>query len=338
MTGHAPLLSVRGLYREFATARRGLRGRRGAVRAVDGVSFDILPGETLGLVGESGCGKSTTGRLVLRILEPTAGTVAFDGRDLLALSPRDLRAVRRDMQIVFQDPQSALNPRMTVGEQIVEPLVIHGIGDALSREERLRALLGLVGLAEHHASRFPHEFSGGQKQRVCIARALALNPRFIVCDEAASALDVSIQAQILNLLQDLKRQLGLTYLFISHDLGVIRHISDRVAVMYLGQIVEIGPKAAIFDAPLHPYTMALLASVPSSRDGKQHFATIHGDVPNPADPPPGCRFHTRCPFVQAICRTTAPALRSLGASHDVACHFAEDIRTRTLTERSPDAG
>jgi peptide/nickel transport system ATP-binding protein/oligopeptide transport system ATP-binding protein len=332
-----PLLRVRDLHREFATARRAFRARRSAVRAVDGVSFDIQPGETLGLVGESGCGKSTTGRLVLRILEPTSGSVEFGGQDLLALTPRALRAIRRDMQIVFQDPQSALNPRMTVGEQIVEPLLIHGIGDAISREQRLCDLLALVGLAEHHASRFPHEFSGGQKQRVCIARALALNPRFIVCDEAASALDVSIQAQILNLLQDLKRQLGLTYLFISHDLGVIRHISDRVAVMYLGQIVEIGPKAAIFDAPLHPYTMALLASVPSSRTGKQHFATIRGDVPNPADPPPGCRFHTRCPHAQAICRTTQPPLRRLGPAHDAACHFAEAIRAHIPTEHPRNA-
>ncbi len=327
-SGAPTLLSVRALRKEFATGRRGLFSHAGAIRAVDDISFDIGHGETLGLVGESGCGKTTTGRLVLRLVEPTSGSISFDGTDILALSPKALRDSRRDMQIVFQDPLGALNPRMTVGELIVEPLVIHDIGDALSRETRLRELLGLVGLASYHASRFPHEFSGGQRQRVCIARALALNPRFIVCDEAASALDVSIQAQILNLLQDLKVQLGLTYLFISHDLGVIRHISDRVAVMYLGEIVEIAGKREIFDAPLHPYTMALLGSVPSSRRAKKQFQTISGDVPSPANPPPGCRFNTRCPMAQEICKTTPPPLRTLAAAHDVACHFADDIQGR----------
>ncbi len=241
------------------------------------------------------------------------------------------------MQIVFQDPLGALNPRMTVGELIMEPLVIHRIGDALSRERRLRELLGLVGLAAYHASRFPHEFSGGQRQRICIARALALNPQFIVCDEAASALDVSIQAQILNLLQDLKKQFGLTYLFISHDLGVIRHISDRVAVMYLGQIVEIARKADVFDAPLHPYTVALLSSVPANMQGKQKFHTIRGDVPNPAAPPPGCRFNTRCPMAREICRIDTPPLRDLAYGHLVACHFAEDVENNRKAGRPVDA-
>ncbi len=321
----AILLRVSDLGKVFQTRRKGLFGEHGAIRAVDGVSFDLGKGETLGLVGESGCGKTTTGRMVLRLIEPTKGSVHFDGVDVLALPPTDLRVLRRDMQIVFQDPLGALNPRMSVGELIVEPLVIHGIGDAVSREKRLREVLGLVGLATYHAARFPHEFSGGQRQRICIARALALNPRFVVCDEAASALDVSIQAQILNLLKELKTELGLTYLFISHDLGVIRHISDRVAVMYLGQIVETGARHDIFDAPLHPYTIALLDAVPSRSEGKQRFKTIQGDVPSPANPPAGCRFHTRCPMVKDKCREVQPRLRTLSDSHEVACHYAEDI-------------
>ncbi len=326
VAGAPPLLSVRALRKDFTTGRRGLFSKTGIIRAVDNVSFDIGLGETLGLVGESGCGKTTTGRLILRLEEPTSGAITFDGTDVLALPPKALRDRRRDMQIVFQDPLGALNPRMTVGEIIAEPLVIHRVGDGVSREARLRELLGLVGLASYHASRFPHEFSGGQRQRVCIARALALSPRFIVCDEAVSALDVSIQAQILNLLQDLKRQLGLTYLFISHDLGVIRHISDHVAVMYLGEIVEIASKRDIFDVPRHPYTKALLDSVPSSRKTKQQFRAISGDVPSPADPPPGCRFNTRCPMAQEICKRAPPPLHEVAPGHDVACHFVDEIQ------------
>ena len=320
----APLLRVGDLSKHFVSGG-GLFSSARAVRAVDGVSFEIANGETLGLVGESGCGKTTLGRMVLRLIEPTEGSVEFDGRDLLQLDARQTRAMRRDMQIIFQDPMSSLNPTMAVGELIVEPLVIHGIGDRLSRERRLRELLDLVGLASHHAGRFPHEFSGGQRQRICIARALALQPRFIVCDEAASALDVSIQAQILNLLKDLKEEFGLTYLFISHDLGVIRHISDRVAVMYLGKLVEVAPKTAIFGQPRHPYTRALLDAVPGRSGTRGRGSLLKGDLPSPANPPPGCRFHTRCPMAQPICREREPPLRDVGERRLSACHFAEEV-------------
>ena len=322
MTSDEPLLRVEHLSKQFVTGGGGLLGEKRTLRAVDDVSFSIARGETLGLVGESGCGKTTTGRLVLRLIEPTGGTVAFRGEDILAKPAPAMRRLRQDMQIIFQDPFGALNPRMTAGELIIEPMVIHGVGNAVSREQRLRELLDLVGLLPHHASRFPHEFSGGQRQRLCIARALSLQPAFVVCDEAVSALDVSVQAQILNLLQDLKHELGLTYLFISHDLGVVRHISERVAVMYLGQIVETGPRAAIFEAPSHPYTQALLNSVPSAAKGRRSFFTIAGDVPSAARPPSGCRFHTRCPIARPICSTTPPPPVALSAGHTAACHFA----------------
>ncbi|MCY0150379.1 ABC transporter ATP-binding protein [Hoeflea sp. G2-23] len=317
-----PILEVKHLCKDFIAGKDGLLSAKRTIRAVDDVSFDIMRGETLGLVGESGCGKTTTGRLLLRLLDVTSGSVKFNGADILALSPPEMRAMRRDMQIIFQDPFGALNPRMTAGELIVEPLVIHGISDAVERERTLRRLLNLVGLSAFHAGRYPHEFSGGQRQRICIARALALEPAFIVCDEAVSALDVSVQAQILNLLQDLKHELGLTYLFISHDLGVVRHISERVAVMYLGQIVELGLRRSIFDTPAHPYTQALLQSVPSSAKGRKSFFTIKGDVPSAANPPSGCRFHTRCPIAIPRCSSEPPRLREIAPGQSVSCHLA----------------
>ncbi len=327
MDAQEPLLRVEHLSKHFIVGGKKLFAKKRTLRAVDDVSFSIAKGETLGLVGESGCGKTTTGRLVLRLIEPSSGAVNFRGEDVLAKSPAEMRRLRRAMQIIFQDPFGSLNPRMTAGELIIEPMVIHGVGDSVSRERRLRRLLDLVGLTPHHASRFPHEFSGGQRQRLCIARALSLEPDFVVCDEAVSALDVSVQAQVLNLLQDLKHELGLTYLFISHDLGVVRHISERVAVMYLGQIVETGPRAAIFEAPSHPYTQALLNSVPSAAKGRKSFFTIAGDVPSPARPPSGCRFHTRCPIAQPICSTTPPPAKELSPGRSAACHFAGPLNT-----------
>jgi len=295
----------------------------GTVRAVDGVSFRIERGETLALVGESGCGKSTTARLVLRLIEPTSGTVRFDGQEV---SGAALRTLRRRVQVVFQDPYASLNPRLRVGETIAEPMEVHGIGDATSREARVQELLRLVGLAPFHAQRYPHEFSGGQRQRIGIARALAVQPDLIVCDEPVSALDVSIQAQVVNLLKDLQRQFGLSYLFIAHDLAVVRHMADRVAVMYLGQIVETAPKADLFAAPRHPYTQALLRAIPHPDPRRRGQVTpLGGDVPSPMNPPPGCRFHTRCPFAQDVCRKEEPVLRDIAAGARVACHLAETL-------------
>jgi peptide/nickel transport system ATP-binding protein len=287
------------------------------VRAVDGVSFELHEGETLALVGESGCGKSTVGRLLLRLIEPTAGKIWFGNKDLSALGEREMRSLRREMQIIFQDPYGSLNPRMTVGDMLEEPLHLHG----LYRANRVSELLNLVGLAPEHASRYPHEFSGGQRQRIAIARALAVEPRFIVCDEPVSALDVSVQAQVINLLQDLQRRFGLAYVFIAHDLAVVKHIAARVAVMYLGKIVELADKRTLFAEPRHPYTRALLAAIPVPDPSlKKERRILQGDVPSPFAPPPGCRFHTRCAYAQARCSAEEPPLAA-----GVACHFWREL-------------
>ncbi len=323
------LVEVRDLELHFPVFRGVFRRRVGAVRAVDGVSFDIREGETLGLVGESGCGKSTTGRAILQLVRPTSGSVRFSGEEMTELEGEALRERRREMQMIFQDPYSSLNPRLSVGGAIREPLDIHGIGTPTERAGRVRELLDQVGLHAHDADRFPHELSGGQRQRVGIARALATNPRLIVADEPIAALDVSIQAQVVNLLDDLKETLGLTYLFIAHDLLMVRHISDRVAVMYLGRIVELAERSGLFAGPLHPYTQALLSAIPlpdPDLEARRTRTILEGDVPDPSDPPPGCRFHTRCPFATEVCRTADPPLRELGGerhSHRVACHHAE---------------
>ena len=319
-----PLLEVRDLKVHFPI-RAGLLGRpTGWVRAVDGVSFAIRRGETLALVGESGCGKSTTGYAALGMVPATGGTVRVEGRDLATMTAADRRALARRLQIVFQDPASALNPRMRVGDSIAEPLVIHGALGAAQRRARVAELLDLVGLRPEHADRMPDAFSGGQRQRLVIARALALEPSLIVCDEAVSALDVSVQSQVLNLLLDLQQRLGLAYLFISHDLGVVRHLADRVAVMYLGRIVETADTDTLFARPAHPYTRALLSAAPRPEPGPRPARTLlTGDIPSPAAPPPGCRFSTRCPVRRPACAEAEPPLRPLAPGHAVACPFAE---------------
>jgi oligopeptide/dipeptide ABC transporter ATP-binding protein len=321
------LLEVEGLAKHYPM-RRGLVVSRtvGTVRAVDGLGFSLARGETLALVGESGCGKSTTARLVLRLIEPTTGTVRFEGQDITTMGGAALRAIRRRMQIVFQDPFASLNPRMTVGQILDEPLLVHGIGDAAQRRARVAELLELVGLQPYQGARYPHEFSGGQRQRIGIARALAVEPALVVLDEPVSALDVSIQAQVVNLLGDLQARLGLSYLFIAHDLAVVKHVADRVAVMYLGRIVEIGPKAQVFANPRHPYTRVLLSAIPRPDPHRRLARQVPGgDVPSPANIPPGCRFHTRCAFVIDRCRSEDPTLRALEGTHLSACHRAEEL-------------
>jgi peptide/nickel transport system ATP-binding protein len=297
-----------------------------AVKAVDDVSLTIRSGETMGLVGESGCGKTTFGRAILRLEEPTAGEVIFKGRDLLACDSKEMRGLRKQMQIIFQDPFSSLNPRKTIAQIIGEPLLVHGMKNRKQREERVLYLLDVVGLRSEQMRRYPHMFSGGQRQRIGVARALALNPELIVCDEAVSALDVSIQAQVLNLLKDLQQEFGLTYLFISHDLHVVEHISDRVAVMYLGKIVELATSKELYKKPLHPYSQALLSASPMPDPKRKHKRIIlKGDVPSPIDPPSGCRFHARCIYARDLCSRKEPALREIESRHYAACHFAGDV-------------
>ncbi len=324
--GKDVLLRVEHLVKHFPIYRGLFQRQVGAVRAVDDVSFDVYKGETLGLVGESGCGKSTTGRSVLQLYRPTSGHVHLDGVDLVAAKAEELRRMRRKMQMIFQDPYASLNPRMTVGEIIGEPLIVHNVASGKEVSERVQHLLELVNMNPSFSTRYPHEFSGGQRQRIGVARALALQPSFIVCDEPISALDVSIQAQVVNLLEELQEQFHLTYLFIAHDLSMVRHISDRVAVMYLGVIMELASRDELYNHPLHPYTQALLSAVPIPDPGaeaKRQRTILEGDVPSPANPPSGCRFRTRCPIAETVCAEIQPEFRELKPGHFVACHFAE---------------
>jgi peptide/nickel transport system ATP-binding protein len=322
------LLSVRSLRKHFPVTRGIIFQKQvGAVKAVDGLTFDVTKGETLGLVGETGCGKSTTGRLITRLLEPSDGTIEFDGHDITHMSRGHMRPLRKDIQIIFQDPYSSLNPRHTIGSIVGAPFRMQKVQTEHGVKRAVQDLLALVGLNPEHYNRWPHEFSGGQRQRIGIARALALRPKLIVCDEPVSALDVSIQAQVINLLEDLQDEFGLTYLFIAHDLSVVRHISDRVAVMYLGKIVELGDRIGLYEHPMHPYTHALLSAVPvpdPEKESKRERILLQGDVPSPLNPPPACRFHTRCWKAQAICKQVEPPLVQISPGHEVACHFPEE--------------
>lgn len=320
-----PLLEVTSLKKYF-DVKGGVFGKKvGEVKAVDDISFSVMEGEILGIVGESGCGKSTTGKSILRLIEPTEGEVTFKDQNISTLSKEEMRMLRKDMQIIFQDPYASLNPRHTVEKIISEPLLVHGMKSAKERKERVRELLEVVGLSGYHASRYPHQFSGGQRQRIGIARALANNPKLIICDEPVSALDVSVQAQILNLMEELRDTFNLTYIFIAHDLGVVKHISDRVGVMYLGRMVELADKETLYEQPKHPYTQALLSAVPvPDPDEKRDKIVLEGDIPSPADPPAGCAFHTRCPMAMDICREVRPAFEELQPNQFVACHLYHD--------------
>jgi oligopeptide/dipeptide ABC transporter ATP-binding protein len=324
-----PLLEVENLDRQFVARRSALGRPTAVVTAVEGVSFSLQAGTTLALVGESGCGKTTLGRLVLRLIDPTAGRIRFDGRDVTALKEAQLKPLRRNAQLIFQDPYASLNPRMTVGQILAEPLALHAVVPRSQRSARVAELLRLVGLAPMAARRYPHEFSGGQRQRIAIARALAVEPKLIVCDEPVSALDVSIRAQVLNLLRDLQQRLGLAYIFISHDLAVVKHVADRIAVMHLGRIVEIGPSATLFADPRHPYTRALLSAIPLPAPGlKRERIILHGEMPSALHPPAGCAFHTRCPVAVAQCRMVRPELE--GHAHATACHRSGELPPANL--------
>jgi oligopeptide transport system ATP-binding protein len=326
MADKKPLIEIKNLKKYFEINKGILGNKKSFVKAVDDVSFTINKGETLGLVGESGCGKTTTGRSIIKLYEPTAGQIIYDGKDIAKLSPKQMLPYRRKMQMIFQDPYASLDSRMTIGDIIGEPIDIHRLMNGKEREERIQYLLSKVGLNKDHASRYPHEFSGGQRQRIGIARALAVEPDFIVCDEPISALDVSIQAQVVNMLEDLQKDLGLTYLFIAHDLSMVKHISTRIGVMYLGKMVEIGYSNELYKKPLHPYTQALLSAIPvpdPDMSAANKRIMLEGEIPSPIDPPPGCRFKGRCSYAKAICSEVEPTLKDLGDNHCVACHLYE---------------